>query len=81
MALLRVLDSADDELLAAPAAASEVAPPELGPHDAFRSASKGSGCSRRSLTFCTPDPLQVACLMNNLDCWLVAARPNLRMVL
>ena len=36
VALLRVLDSADDELLAAPASASEVAPPELGPHDAFR---------------------------------------------
>lgn len=35
-ALLRVLESADDELLAAPAAASETAPQELGPHDAFR---------------------------------------------
>ena len=35
-ALLRVLESADDELLPPPAAALPIAPPELGPHDAYR---------------------------------------------
>jgi hypothetical protein len=50
VALLRVLDSADDELLAAPPSASEVAPPELAPHDAFRSVKQGLGSCRRPLT-------------------------------
>jgi hypothetical protein len=62
VALLRVLDSADDELLAAPPAASEVAPPELGPHDAFRSAKQGLGFSRCSLTV----PSHLACLGDSL---------------
>ncbi len=36
-ALLRALESAEDEPLPPPATASAVAPPELGPHDAYRS--------------------------------------------
>ena len=55
-ALLRVLDSADDELMAAPAAALEVAPQELGPHDAFRCAAT----ARKGLCL-DPGPV--------LSCW------------
>ncbi len=79
MALLRVLDSADDELLAAPPAASEVAPPELGPHDAFRSVIQGSGSSRsrllsgRSVTFCNFNLMQPAVLIDISDRRLATA--------